>query len=233
MSLSMIATIVAAVIAAFLLLRLYLVLGRRTGNEQSQPDPFAAPNLPAPPVSLGKPGANAPARPAVRTEIFDPSEPMSLEAQIAHIERVDPEFNERSFLNGARIAFNQIVTAFAKGDEEVLKSALSPSLFESFRRAMVERTQVGQKLATEITAIDQAEILSAKLDTASPAANTAPRILIEVRFVSSQIQKLSQADGTLIEGDGDKPISVTDIWVFARTAKSPDPNWLLVGTRGE
>ncbi|MDI9350041.1 MAG: Tim44/TimA family putative adaptor protein [Candidatus Symbiobacter sp.] len=288
MSLSMIATIIAAVIAAFLLLRLYMVLGRRTGTERSQSEPTVSTNLAAPTITSPQAGVAAPRRvPPPRPENFDPSEPMSLDGQISYIQQADPGFNERSFLQGARLAFEQIVTAFAKGEEANLKNAMSPALFASFRQALHERAaarnETGEHSVTEMRAIDQIEIIAASLEPAlsqtapatpsgqiqaagksfgrwgtgllnkkrSPAeaenglvknGMTRPeptaksnraRLLVTVRFISAQIHYRVGRDGQLIEGDKVKPIEVVDVWTFAREAMSHDPNWLLVGTRGE
>ena len=297
MTLSMIATIVAAVIAAFLLLRLYMVLGRRTGSESSPPDSMSS-NIAANPINPTKQAVALPARaPVARDEIIDESEPMSLERQIALIHRAEPEFNERQFLQGARSAFSQIVKAFNEGNEGALKPVLSPQLFDSFcqamREKMAENSKNMTKDVTEIRAFDQVEIISARLEPLQNVATTAhkdaanpdvsahkpykltqlgkgwfgkktdalktdgareghavsqpmaqnnvlsnsnpsrPRILITVRFITSQLQYRRNEDGQINAGDADKPIEVVDIWVFSRQALSPDPNWLLVGTRGE
>ncbi|MCX8506208.1 MAG: Tim44/TimA family putative adaptor protein [Alphaproteobacteria bacterium] len=286
MTVSMIATIVAAVIAAFLLLRLYMVLGRRTGSEGGQPDPMST-NIASNPMNAPKPVVAAPPRTlAPRDEIIDDTEPMSLERQIALVQKVEPEFNERQFLQGARSAFSQIVKAFNDGNETALKPVISPKLFDSFCQAMRENSSKNDQNMTrehtEIRSFDQVEIISARLDlpqsdlnsanklgvapdspakksyklsrlgqswfgkktkdqSVSPSQNelvansnqTRPRIVITVRFTTSQLKSHRNDMGQINKGNGEKPIEMVDVWVFARQALSPDPNWLLVGTRGE
>lgn len=206
-----------ALVAAFIILRLRSVLGRRTGNEHTRPDPFR----PAPPQTLerapetlapGAPGAAAQPAPAIG----------SLAAGFAQIKIADPSFDEQEFIKGARAAFEYIVAAYAAGDEAKLKPLLSSEVFDGFNGAIVNRRTVGQTHETTIVRLREAEATAARMDGTMAS--------ITVRYVSEQINVTRDAAGQAVDGDPDRISEVTDVWTYARNTRSSDPNWILVAT---
>jgi predicted lipid-binding transport protein (Tim44 family) len=204
-----------ALVAAFIILRLRSVLGRRTGHERPRPDPFR----PAPPETAERapevlpPGAS-PASPAPA--------PGSLAAGIAQIKIADPSFDEPEFTKGARAAFEYIVAAFAAGDEEKLKPLLSTEVYDGFREAIQNRKTAGQTHETTIVRIRDVEVTGARMEGATAA--------ITCRYVTEQINVTRDTAGQTVEGDPDRIAEVTDVWTYARNTRSSDPNWILVAT---
>jgi predicted lipid-binding transport protein (Tim44 family) len=207
--------ILFAMVALFLVLRLRSVLGRRTGNERRR-DPFI--RGPAPVgdkiVSLARPAPppiSATAPPAG-----------TVAGGLAQISAADPGFDTGNFLDGARGAFELIVSAFAKGDKSELRSLLSDDTYKSFAAAIDEREAAGEMLETRIGKIKDIDIVEAGMDGRSAR--------VTAKVVSDQINVLRAHDGSVVDGDPKNLIEKTDFWTFARDTRSSDPNWLLVAT---
>jgi predicted lipid-binding transport protein (Tim44 family) len=204
-----------ALVAAFIILRLRSVLGRRTGHERPRPDPFRpAPPEPAERAPEALPPGAAPAAPAPA--------PGSLAAGLAQIKIADPLFDEQEFKNGARTAFEYIVAAFAAGDEDKLKPLLSTEVFDRFREAIRNRKTAGQVHETTIVRLRDVEISGARMEGSTAS--------ITCRYVSEQINVTRDAAGQVVDGDPDRIAEVTDLWSYARNTRSSDPNWILVAT---
>jgi predicted lipid-binding transport protein (Tim44 family) len=209
--------ILFAMVAGFLVLRLRSVLGRRTGNERRRDLFVRRPR----PVSdkvptLAEPGAVGAATPVASVPVDTAG------ADVNQIRRADPSFDPSGFLDGARIAFEMIVTAFAKGDKSALRPLLSDDVFQQFVAAIDERTTAKESLETRILRLDSSAIVEAEL-----LARTAQ---VTVKLVSQQINVTRAMDGSIVDGDPEHPIEKTDYWTFARDTRSTDPNWVLVAT---
>lgn len=209
--------ILFAMIAGFLVLRLRSVLGRRTGNERRRElfvrrsTPAAEQSRPAPEPDKAQALALPEAKPAP-----GPAE------NLDRIRRADPSFDPPRFVEGARIAFEMIVTAFAAGDKEALRPLLSDEVYRRFAAAIDERAAAHETLETRIERLDGIDIAAAEL-----AGQTA-RVTVEL--VSHQINVTRAMDGSIVDGDPQNPSEKTDFWTFARNIRSSDPNWVLVAT---
>jgi len=209
--------ILFAMVAGFLVLRLRSVLGRRTGNErrralfERRPQPVAD-KLP----TLAEPGA-ATVHPPVGAAPGN-----SVAEGVGEIRRADPSFDPFQFLDGARVAFEMIVTAFAGGDKAALRPLLSDDVFHRFVAAIDERIGAKESLETRIIRLDSSDIVEADL-----LGRTAQ---VTVKLVSQQINVTRAMDGSIVDGDPQHPIEKTDYWTFARDTRSADPNWVLVAT---
>jgi predicted lipid-binding transport protein (Tim44 family) len=213
--------ILFAMVAAFLVLRLRSVLGRRTGNER-RPDTslFRRPQRPAEPVAdkvvaFGNRTAAPP--PLVTTTPAD-----AVAAGLERVRGADPGFDAPGFLQGARIAFETIVGAFAAGDQARLRPLLADDVYKPFAAAIDERVAAGETLETRVLQLKAEDIVEAGL-----AGRTAR---VTVKFVSDQINVLRAHDGSIVDGDPEHPTEKTDFWSFARDTHSADPNWVLVAT---
>ena len=215
--------ILFAMIAAFLVLRLRSVLGRRDGHEGRNRNPFA------PPQPLEKPDNNVVHLPdnsdeSLTTAAAAAETPETvLEAGIAEIRGADPKFDPEELMVGARVAFEMILGAFASGDRKALKPMLSPEVYGNFTRVMDGREESGEVLEEILVGIKASEIVEAYM--AGSLAN------VTVKFVSDQIHVVRDEDGEIIEGDASAIVEVTDFWTFSRDPKSRNPNWTLVATR--
>lgn len=223
--------ILLAMIAAFIVLRLRSVLGRRTGHERRRPDPYSV----QPPEEGGEQSESASERvvplpgrsregaaEAARDEGTEGAPETPLAAGLTQIKVADPAFDKDQFVTGARTAFEYIVGAFAAGDADRLEALLSEEVYDNFASAIKARNAAKEVLETSLLGFKGAEILQAHIE-----GRTA---YITVKFVTEQINVTRNEAGDVVEGDGDGVTKVTDIWTFARDARSRDPNWLLVST---
>jgi predicted lipid-binding transport protein (Tim44 family) len=226
-------TIIFLALAVFVIWRLRSVLGQKTGREQPPLDPFArreqpdARPSPAPLDNVvrlptnGTERAPAPAPSADRWAGL--AEPQSaLASGFDAIVAIEPDFDPRAFVNGAKGAYEMIVSSFAQGDRKVLKGLLSKEVYDGFEAAIVERERRGEKVETTFVSIDKAEILAAEV------RNRVAQVT--VRFLSKLITATRNTEGAVIDGNAEAVADVTDVWTFARTLGTRDPNWQLVAT---
>ena len=215
--------ILFAMVAAFLMLRLRSVLGRRTGNER-RPDTslFRRPSRRRAKVGdkvvpLGNPRRRG-TPPLLTTTPAD-----AVAAGLERIRGADPGFDPAGVSRRARaIAFEMIVAAFAAGDKAQLRPLLSDEVYKPFAAAIDEREAAGETLETRILQLKAIDIVEAGL-----AGRTAR---VTVKFVTDQINVLRAHDGSIVDGDPEHPVEKTDFWSFARDTRSADPNWVLVAT---
>jgi predicted lipid-binding transport protein (Tim44 family) len=209
--------ILFAMVAGFLVLRLRSVLGRRTGNERrrelfvrrTRPAPEKGPALIEPNPSAAATATAAPPADAVAEGLNQ-------------IHRADPSFDPSQFLEGARTAFEMIVTAFANADKAALRPLLSDEVFQQFITAIDERIAAKETLETRILRLDSADIVEAEL--------LGRNAQVTVKLTSQQVNVTRAMDGSIVDGDPEHPIEKTDYWTFARDTRSADPNWVLVAT---
>lgn len=207
--------VILAMIAAFLGLRLYSVLGRRAEHEE-EPVPTR--------FERGEPG-NAPrAVAAAATELpRTPREitgfPPAIEQGLREIGAVDRRFDLLSFLEGAKGAYQMVLEAFWRGDREELRQLCDDDVYESFAAAIDAREAAGETLDHRLVRIEDTVVHSARLD-----GRTAR---IAVRFTADIAAVTRDKDGQVVGGSLDDAIESVDIWTFARDVNSADPDWLL------
>ena len=126
------------------------------------------------------------------------------------------------FISGAKSAFEMVIKAFAAADLEALKNLLSDNIFSGFEAAINERKAEEKTIITNLISINEAKIISASM-----LENTA---LITVKFVSKQINYITDKEGKIIIGRKDEISEITDIWTFKRELNSSNPNWLVSAT---
>ncbi len=230
-------TLIVIGLAIFILFRLRSVLGTRTGNERS---PLERRNEAAAKAGA-KPGDDTvvqmrprPVEPANDGDIERRARKLESEiTQFSHgdagiseglkaIADADPSFGPKSFLEGAKQAYEMIVTAFAQGDRQTLKNLLEKDVYDGFERAIKDREATGNKVDFTFVGLPKIEITDAELDKRN--AN------VTIRFDAEVVQATRDKDGNLIEGNADQVQTISDEWTFARSPKSRDPNWKLVAT---
>lgn len=216
--------ILFALVAAFVVLRLGSVLGRRPGEgghetrdllrRRAQRKEDNVVSLPDRSQREGIEGQ------ALVDEISD--EEALAAAGIAEIRLENPGFDVRQFLSGARAAYEMVVTAFAAGDREALQQLLTREVLENFIGAIEERERRGETLETTVVGVDSADVVDARM---------AGRLSeVTVKFVSQLINVAIDSDGNAV-GDDTGVKQVVDIWTFVRDVRSSDPNWALAETR--
>lgn len=207
--------VLLAMIALFVGLRLYAVLGQRTGHEQ-QPvtRPEAVPGAANEPAKADIPAAT----PEQAGMAFD----ASAAAGVRQIITADPNFDVARFLDGAQSAYRMVLEAFWKGDREELGFLTGPNVKAAFEAAIAEREAAGHVLDNRLVAIERATIDAARL--------TGKEAEIDVRFNAFVAAVTRDADGTVVAGSLEDAVETHDIWTFRRDLKSSNPNWLLVDT---
>jgi len=203
-----------ATVAAFLLYRLSRVLGRRSGHERPA-EPSEVPERVVPlPKRQREPRDNGEAQPELA---------LGGNSGMTQIKIADPTFDEQSFVQGARGAFEIVINAFAAGDRRRLRALLGDSVYRNFTAAIDRREKAGERLEATLVSIVLADILGARM--------AGRQAMVTVKFLSEQINVTRNAAGEVTDGDPNHVVTVTDVWTFARDTRSRDPNWQLVETR--
>jgi len=199
--------LIFAVIAVFLIFRLRSILGSREGFEQK---PSSSP---------------------LSDRASDAENIISLHGEKANgegleaVKRLDKQFSEDSFSQGAASAFGMILSAFAEGDIASLRRLLGYDLYEDFSESIRQRAKEGDELSITIHDIQDVNLLDGEV-----SQNIAS---VTVKFTSIQSRKLADKDSVVIEEESFDETELTDIWVFERDISLADPNWKLVETRAE
>ena len=186
--------ILLAMIAGFIFLRLRGILGKRTGFE-------------------GK----APAQ-------FDKILKEAVSKQTVKIKETFDKKDQKDFLNGAKIAYETIITDFSDNDNKLTtsKPLLNKEIYNQFNEALKERNNRGHYAEITFIGINSATIKEhKKID----------KILnVTVDFIAEVITCIKDKDKKIISGDSEKIKKIYDTWVFSRDTTSANPNWKLVNT---
>ena len=227
-------TLIVIGVAIFVLFRLRQVLGTRTGTERT-------------PLQRAQQQAQKPANDEKVVQMRPNPAPqpadgdaerraLKLNAEIEQLSRgntevatglraiadADPTFSPKAFLEGAKAAYEMIVTAFATGDRKTLRNLLEKDVYDGFERAIADREGAGRKVDFTFVGLPKIEISDADYDKRETR--------VAVKFNAEIVQATRDKDGTLIEGNADQVQTIADEWTFARNPKSRDPNWKLVAT---
>ena len=225
-------TLIVIAIAVFVLFRLRSVLGTRTGNERpplERRKPADAADAADTVVPLRPQAPGAPALDEERRarkleaeiEQFSHND-AELAAGFRAVAEADPTFTPKSFLDGAKQAYEMIVTGYATGDRPTLKNLLEKDVFEGFQRAIAEREAAGQTVDFTFVGLPKVEYADAEYDKKN--------VLVTVRFHAEVVSATRDKNGALVEGNADQVQTIADEWTFARNPKSRDPNWKVVST---
>jgi predicted lipid-binding transport protein (Tim44 family) len=208
--------IVLAMIAAFLALRLYSVLGKRTGHHQ--PLPRAAEDG----AAVARPQARTIDMPAEAREPQMRAIDSKAEGGVRALIAADSSFDVAQFVDGAKSAYRMILEAFWKGDRETLAWLAEDDVKAAFESAIDEREAAGHTLENRLVAIERATIVDASLEGAVAR--------IAVRFDADIAAVTRDADGNVIAGSLSDAVETHDVWTFSRRLRSDDPNWKLAET---
>ena len=185
--------ILLAMIAGFIFLRLRGILGRRTGHQENLEAGFSENFKPKNVVDKKE-----------NNQIFD-------------------EDAKKEFIKGAKIAYESIITSFAKGDLKNISYLLDKKILDDFTDAVQERNKNNNVSETTFIGVNSAEIKEHK--------DHGSIIEVVVDFESEIISCVKDKDGQIISGDMKKIKKVHDTWKFTKDKNSSNPNWLLVDTQ--
>jgi predicted lipid-binding transport protein (Tim44 family) len=212
--------VILALVALFIGLRLYSVLGERTGHEQQ---PILKP---ADPEARVEQRVSQPAvSPSAPTETNDMSFVPTAGPGVRAILAAGPSFDVARFLEGSKAAYRLILEAFWKGDLESLRPHVDQHIFETFAAAVEQRTKDGLKLDNRLVTIDQAIISEASVERGIA--------IVTVRFEADIAAVTRTAEGQVVAGSLSDAVQTRDLWTFRRDIGSRDPNWLLIETDEE
>ena len=212
--------VILALVALFIGLRLYSVLGERTGHEQqpilkpadSEPRADARVNRPAPPQSVSADSGDL---------AFVPTAGPGVRALLA----ADPAFDVARFLEGAKGAYRLILESFWRGDLDSLRPHVDDHVYETFAGAVELRKTDGTTIDNRLVAIDQAVIAEASVDRGIAH--------LTVRFEADIAAVTRNSAGEVVAGSLSDAVQTRDLWTFRRELSSANPNWLLVETDEE
>ena len=212
--------VILALVALFIGLRLYSVLGERTGHEQ-QPilrpaDQDARVHPPVAQAPVAQPAADSGADLA-----YVPLAGPGVRAILA----ADSSFDVARFLEGAKAAYRLILESFWKGDLDTLKPHVDAHVFETFASAVEQRRKDQLTLDNRLVTIEQAVI--------SEAAMEKTLAVVTVRFEADIAAVTRNFEGQVIAGSLSDAVQTRDLWTFRRDLASRDPNWLLIETDEE
>ena len=184
--------ILLAMIAGFIFLRLRGILGKRTGFEGKSAPQFQEVLKNINPENLTR-----------KKENFD-------------------EKAKKDFLNGAKIAYETIITDFSDSDNILTKSKplLSKKIHDQFNTALKDRGSRGHFAEITFIGINSADIKEHKI------INNILNVTVD--FVSEVITCIKDKDKKIVSGDPEKIKKIYDTWVFSRDTRSSNPNWQLV-----
>lgn len=210
--------VILAMIAGFLALRLYSVLGKRTGHEQ---EPALRPAEDRAKVSVLQP---APASPGggdtvrLAEGLISPGAENGVRALIA----ADRSFDVPQFVEGAKSAYKMVLEAFWRGDRQELEWLCDADVLASFEQAIAARDAEGHVLDNRLVRIEKAQIVEASVN--GRIAEVALRFEADIAAVTRD------KDGNVIAGSLTDAIGTRDVWTFTRDIRSADPNWKLSET---
>lgn len=220
--------VILAMIAAFLGLRLYSVLGRRAEHEE---EPIQG-RFEGRQGQPGGPRVATPAKPDQRSDDRRseqsqrlremPLASPSVERGLAEIAQADRRFDAVAFVEGARGAYRMILEAFWKGDKAELRQLCDEDVYAGFSAAIDARIAAGETLDNRLIRIEECAFTAAGMEGG--------RARITLRLRSDIAAVTRDADGHVIAGSLDDAIESIDVWTFGRAVNSPDPDWLLEET---
>ena len=187
--------ILLAMFAGFIILRLRNILGRKMGHQGKSVNKYFPRGI--------KTLEDIENNEAIKTNNVD-------------------EKTKKQFLKGADVAYERIITSFAKGDKKTLKRLLGRDLFTNFSEVINERERKQHKYETTFIGIKSSKILEFK--------KIENIYKVTVNFVSEIITCAKDQNNQIIHGNPDTIKTVNDIWKFSKNMWSQDPTWYLVET---
>jgi predicted lipid-binding transport protein (Tim44 family) len=187
--------ILLAMLAGFIILRLRNILGRKTGYQGKSTNKFFSGKIEA----------------LKDIENNEAIKSGNIEEDI-----------KKQFLKGAEIAYEKIITSFAKGDKKSLKGLLEKNMFSRFSEVIDERKAKQLKYETTFIGLKSTKILEYK--------KIENIYKVTVNFISEIITCTKDKNDNVIEGSTDTIKTVNDVWKFSKNMWSQDPTWYLFDT---
>lgn len=222
--------VIALIIMAVIFVQLRNVLGKRIGFEKPPFDSYSRHSKKQVETEATDNIVSLPHHNSSKKSDFSEIDAIAPEGSplnegLRALRKIDSHFSPQFFIKGAQIAYEMIVTAFAKGDREQLKKLLSQDVFESFSAALEKREKNKEKVQFTFVGINKIEFVAAAIQDKEE--------FITVRIISEMISVTYNEKEELIDGDPNTIVEIRDVWTFARNSLSSDPNWKLFATEDE
>ncbi len=184
--------ILLAMIAGFIFLRLRGILGKRTGFEGKS-----------------------------TTQLKEVLKNTNIEQPKEIKENFDNKA-QQEFLNGAKIAYETVITDFSDNDNKITtsKPLLNSKIYNQFSDALKDRNARGHHAEITFIGINSATI--------KEHVKIGKMLNVTVDFIAEVITCIRDKDKKIVSGDPEKIKKIYDTWVFSRDITSPNPNWQLV-----
>lgn len=210
--------VILALIAGFLALRLYSVLGKRTGHEQ---EPALRPAEERAKVTVLQPRPITDI-PADSVRLSDGLIAPGGEAGVRSLIASDRSFDVPQFVEGAKAAYKMVLEAFWRGDRQELGWLCDADVLASFEEAIAQREVAGHVLDNRLVRIEKAQIIEASVNGRVAE--------VSLRFEADIAAVTRDKDGNVVAGSLTDAVGTNDIWTFTRDLRSTDPNWKLSET---
>ena len=119
------------------------------------------------------------------------------------------DFDHKQFLEGAKKAFEIIITSFNNGDKKTLKNLVSKDVYATFENAIDNKTNN-----------PTSQFYSLIIDSVEDAKVENNIISISINFISEQ----------MLNDDEGKIVKNKDTWTFEKPIGSKSPVWILTQT---
>lgn len=211
--------LILAMIAIFIINRLRNVLGKKTGNEsdivqkftqrkstfkESEPDSISDQKVSKADDSIKK--------------IFHSNK--KINSTINEILKIDINFELNSFCDGAKKAFEFILTQYSSSNLKALEKLVSKNMYKSFENQINLRSKKSEELEITIISVKNPEIKNVNIEKKQVA-------YFKLLFDSEQVQITKNSKGEIIDGDNNQILQIKEFWTFSKNLKSKDPNWIL------
>ncbi len=215
-----------AVVAIYLGLKLFSILGKKNDNDTNLEARANTINIPGMPKAAEAVDAAA----AMQARQVPPVEKNKLEnfkfasdtakSGMKEVIEKDSNFALEDFIEGAKMAVEMVLKAYSDGDKAMLKELLSDELYGNMSAQLDSQLQQGLVATKSLIAIEDVEIASATV--------AASRVKIGLRFLTEQINVTKDSNDSVVEGDPKAIITVEDEWEFERNIRSSNPNWTII-----
>jgi predicted lipid-binding transport protein (Tim44 family) len=142
------------------------------------------------------------------------------------MKKAEPSFSVTDFLGGARQAYEMILIAFEEGDRDGLRPFLADDVYDSFEAVIASREEQGLSIDATFVGLREIKLAEAEYDWRTKEGELTLSMVAELTAV------VTDAKGKVVEGDKATVKRQKDVWTFARTMGSDDPNWTLIATGG-
>ena len=212
--------LILAMIAVFIINRLRNVLGKKTGNENDIVEKFTQRKSSFkesdPDETSNKKLKNE--EDSFENKVFHSDN--SINNSIKQILKVDPNFDIESFYNGAKRAFEFILTEYSKNNIKSLDKIISKNIKFAFDEQIKQRQKRSENLEITVISVKEPILQDVSIKNKSTA-------VAKIHFDSEQVQITKNKDGDIIEGDPNQILSIKENWTFSKNLKTADPNWTL------